>query len=357
MGDSFWPTGFVLSLHCSTISEERYVGEDFSACPRQIRPACASQVPREGAVRDTSRDALRALSSPSTCVASRKFLARRLPRAPRPRHWRPRAALRWRSRRCVSPRHQLPDPWNWLCPPGDVFSPRARLRRASRRPPGFDRAEFASDCCRECSGRESERTRRRARSAHEDSTRGSPPIPGATQPSGRETSFARSRPRPGHIATRARARRPIAPRVFSPEVPSRYARKTRPDRDSRTPFSRGGFPAARSTASQLERRPARRNFSRLFLVCPNSRLTDTPIDPPYQSAGSWFRHFSRRRYPRARYRTRHGSRAQGARGSRGGEGFLRPLRLSQAGAYLAARPDRRQIPPNPPRRTRLEPCR
>ena len=255
------------------------------------------------------------------------------------------------------PAINFPTPGTGCAPLANVFSPRARLRRASRRPPGFDRAEFPSDCCRECSGRESERTRRRARSAHEDSTRGSPPIPWATQPSGRETSFARSRPRPGHIATRARARRPIAPRVFSPEVPSRYARKTRPDRDSRTPFSRGGFPAARSTASQLERRPARRNFSRLFLVCPNSRLTDTPIDPPYQSAGSWFRHFSRRRYPRARYRTRHGSRAQGARGSRGGEGFLRPLRLSQAGAYLAARPDRRQIPPNPPRRTRLEPCR
>ena len=109
-------------------------------------------------------------------------------------------------------------------PPGDVFSPRARLRRASRRPPGFDRAEFASDCCRECSGRESERTRRRARSAHEDSTRGVAPIPGATQPSGRETSFARSRPRPGHIATRARARRPIAPRVFLPDLPPRVMR-------------------------------------------------------------------------------------------------------------------------------------
>ena len=215
MGDSFWPTGFVLSLHCSTISEERYVGEDFSACPRQIRPACASQVPREGAVRDTSRDALRALSSPSTCVASRKFLARRLPRTPRPRLWRPRAALRWRSRRCVSPRHQLPDPGTG-CAPWRCVSPRARLRRASRRPPGFDRAEFASDCCRECSGRESERTRRRARSAHEDSTRGSPPIPGATQPSGRETSFARVRGHDRVTSRPGRGRAGPSRRAFSP---------------------------------------------------------------------------------------------------------------------------------------------
>ena len=257
MGDSFWPTGFVLFALFGLFRKKDMWVKIFR-CPRQIRPACASQVPREGAVRDTSRDALRALSSPSTCVASRKFLARRLPRTPRPRLWRPRAALRWRSRRCVSPRHQLPDPWNWLCPPGDVFSPRARLRRASRRPPGFDRAEFASDCCHECSGRESERTRRRARSAHEDSTRGSPPIPGATQPSGRETSFARSRPRPGHIATRARARRPIAPRVFSPGSLA-YGSSSRSRLEDAVP--RGGFPAARSTASQLERRPARRNFS------------------------------------------------------------------------------------------------
>lgn len=104
----------------------------------------------------------------------------------------------------------------WRC----VFRPRARLRRASRRPPGFDRAEFASDRRRECSGRVRERKRRRARSAHEDSTRGSPRFPGATQPSGGKTSFARSRRRPGRIATRARARRPIEPRVFSPEVSS-----------------------------------------------------------------------------------------------------------------------------------------
>ena len=240
----------------------------------------------------------------------------------------------------------------WRC----VFRPRARLRRASRRPPGFDRAEFASDCRRECSGRVCERTRRRARSAHEDSTRGSPRFPGATQPSGGKTSFARSRRRPGRIATTARARRPIAPHVFSPEVsPALCARDWCRSRLDDAVRARGDSqpPAQRPPISSVA--PLGAHFFSPVLVCPNPRLTDAPIDPPYQPAGPWFRHFPRRRYPRARYRARHRSRAQGARGARGGEGFLRPLRLPQAGASLAARPDRRQITPHTARRTRFEP--
>ena len=357
MGDSFWPTGFVLSLHCSTISEERYVGEDFSACPRQIRPACASQVPREGAVRDTSRDALRALSSPSTCVASRKFLARRLPRAPRPRHWRPRAALRWRSRRCVSPRHQLPDPWNWLCPPGDVFSPRARLRRASRRPPGFDRAEFASDCCRECSGRESERTRRRARSAHEDSTRGSPPISwgnaafrkgdlvrafaattgshrdqGAGAPAHRAARFL---PR-GSLALCAQdsSRSRLEDAVLARGIPSRPLNglATRASPRSAQLFS----PVPRLPELATDRHSDRPSLSiRRFVVSP---LFPATIPP------------------RAISNTPRVSSSRSSRLSRRGRISSTTTTFSSR-CVPRARPDRRQIPPNPPRRTRLEPCR
>ena len=243
------------------------------------------------------------------------------------------------------PAINFPTP-NWLCPPGDVFSPRARLRRASRRPPGFDRAEFASDCCRECSGRESERTRRRARSAHEDSTRGSPPIPGATQPSGRETSFARSRPRPGHIATR-RGRAGPSRRAFSPPRFPRVMRARLVPIATRGRRSRaGGFPAARSTASQLERRPARRNFSRLFLVCPNI-ATDRHSDRPSLSIRRFVVSplFPATIRPRAISNTPRVSSSRSSRLSR--RGRARPPRLSQA-AQTAARPDRRQIPPTRP---------
>ena len=247
--------------------QERYVGEDFSACPRQIRPACASQVPREGAVRDTSRDALRALS-PSTCVASRKFLARRLPRG-RARASAPasRAAMAVAPVRFTPPSTSRPQ--NWLCPPAPAmcFFP-ARLRRARLgAPPGFDRAESRPIVAATFPGRESERTRRRARSAHEDSTRGSPPIPGQRSLQGRPRSRVRGHDRV--TSRRFAARRPGAPRA-SPRFP-RVMRARLVPRDSRTPFSRGRLPAARAPASQLERRPARRNFSRLFLASRSTR--------------------------------------------------------------------------------------
>jgi hypothetical protein len=251
------------------------------------------------------------------------------------------------------PRHQHPNPWNPLCPPGDVFSGPARVSAARRRalPASIARnsrpivaasvpVAFASE-------------RGAARVPRTRILPASPRFPGATQPSGGKTSFARSRRRPGRIATRARARRPIAPSVFSPEVsPALRARDSCRSRLEDAVRARGDSqpPAQRPPIS-----PRSAHIFFQFLVCPNPRLTDAPIDPPYQPAGPWFRHFPRRRYPRARYRARHRSRAQGARGARGGEGFLRPLRLPQAGASLVARPDRRQITPHPSRRTRFEP--
>lgn len=219
MGGHSWPTGFVLFFGLFDCFEIKYSGKDFSAGPRWIRPPAPVRFLGEGAIRDTSRDALRALSSPSTCVASRKFLARRLPRAPRPRHWRPRAAPRWRSRRCVSPRHQHPNPRNPLCPPGDVFSGPARVSaaRLAALPASIARnsrpivaASVPVAFARERGAARVPRTRILPAGRHASL--------GQRSLQGGKTSFARSRRRPGRIATRARARRPIAPRVFSPKV-------------------------------------------------------------------------------------------------------------------------------------------
>lgn len=183
----------------------------------------------------------------------------------------------------------------------------------------------------------------------------------ATLPWG-NAAFKEGRPRShvrgdDRVASRpGRARAGPSRRAFSlPRSPPRYARETGADRDSRTPFARGGIPSRPLNGLPSRASPRSAHIFSPVLVCPNPRLTDAPIDPPYQPAGPWFRHFPRRRYPRARYRARHRSRAQGARGARGGEGFLRPLRLPQAGASLAARPDRRQINPHTARRTRFEP--
>ena len=355
MGGHSWPTGFVLFFRLFDCFEIKYSVEDFSD-PRWIRPPAPVRFLGEGAIRDTSRDALRALSSPSTCVASRKFLARRLPRAPRPRHWRPRAAPRWRSRRCVSPRHQHPNPWNPLCPPGDVFSGPAPVSAARL---GALPASIA---------RNSRPIVAASVPVAFASERGAARVPRTRiLPAGRPASLGQrslqeGRPRShvrgdDRVASRPRrARAGPSRRAFSlPRSPPRYARETGADRDSRTPFARGGIPSRPLNGLPSRASPRSAHIFSPVLVCPNPRLTDAPIDPPYQPAGPWFRHFPRRRYPRARYRARHRSRAQGARGARGGEGFLRPLRLPQAGASLAARPDRRQITPHTARRTRFEP--
>ena len=302
----------------------------------------------EGAVRDTSRDALRALSSPSTCVASRKFLARRLPRAPRPRHWRPRAALRWRSRRCVSPRHQLPDPWNWLCPRAMCFSPRARLRaRLGAHPASIARNSRPIVAASVPVANPSERgaCAFRARGLYPRS----PPIPGATQPSGRETSLRVRGHDRGHIATRRGRAGLIAPRVFSPRGSlALCAQDSSRSRLEDAVLARGIPSRFAQRPLQLERRPARRNF-----FSPVPRLpelaTDRHSDRPSLSIRRFVVSplFPATIPPRAISNTPRVSSSRSSRLLAEGKG-LSTTTTSQAGAYLAARPDRRQFPPTRP---------